>query len=586
VLAFAKEWSLLKDFVWNGQGGEQLPRGSLALAHRRFLALTPGTGWFYRAAGIGTLTSLTELYAALLLPSNGNAFHALSHEEQQSHVKFIRDRKLLLDDTPHAKALAEPLKALLVQHDRHGHLRRARDLVDCRVPFLATIFALPPKDTPSKDNSKGHGGGVALLAEAASRDKDAMAFLEKLGLRNDIQDLPFLIVCARALARVQGVWKAQGDGCGVTAQALVDAGLRLFAALETFKGEDGVLAQLGRVPFVPVLHSKRTYAYPVASALSTFPLCAIKDLSAPSLSKVQSLVRPVLHAELEGCHKSLESLLWPVGDLDHDTHVVCTIQQLHKLHQLVGTREEELLATHVSPLQGRGGTGLSADTHKETDVSKNERKRMKEKKELEEMIWDSYSELDRVADKKMELLNNVDLIKDELVKFPSIFLSKVGAFVRPDECYTGLSSSIDGVMYAVDGRLEAYPNLIADLQLRDTPSRVQVVEMLKKLRCREASPGCAEACVALLQVHSATLCNTLQHTATHSAGMSQGESCFRRGMYCPPSGTLCNTLQHSATYCNTLQYTATHCNTLQHTALLPPRHLLPSFRCAVCFSVL
>ena len=43
--------------------------------------------------------------------------------------------------------------------------------------------------------------------------------------------------------------------------------------------------------------------------------------------------------------------------------------------------------------------------------------------------------------------------------------------------------------------------------------------------------------------HTATHCNTLQHTATH-----------------------CNTLQHTATHCNTLQHTAIHCNTLQHTA--------------------
>ena len=38
---------------------------------------------------------------------------------------------------------------------------------------------------------------------------------------------------------------------------------------------------------------------------------------------------------------------------------------------------------------------------------------------------------------------------------------------------------------------------------------------------------------------SLSLCNTLQHTATH-----------------------CNTLQHTATHCNTLQHAATHCNTL------------------------
>jgi len=44
--------------------------------------------------------------------------------------------------------------------------------------------------------------------------------------------------------------------------------------------------------------------------------------------------------------------------------------------------------------------------------------------------------------------------------------------------------------------------------------------------------------------HTATHCNTLDHTTTHSR----------------------NALQHTATYCDTLQHTATHCNTLQHTA--------------------
>lgn len=136
----------------------------------------------------------------------------------------------------------------------------------------------------------------------------------------------------------------------MTAKHIVDAGLSLFEALNKFKGEDGVLAQLGRVPFVPVLHSKRTYAYPAATALATFPLCAIKDLAAPSLSKVQNLVRPVLHGDLEDCHKSLEAVLWPVGELDHDGHVVWTLAQLRKLRELLGSREDELVA-----LQEGGG---------------------------------------------------------------------------------------------------------------------------------------------------------------------------------------------------------------------------------------
>ena len=87
-------------------------------------------------------------------------------------------------------------------------------------------------------------------------------------------------------------------------------------------------------------------------------------------------------------------------------------------------------------------------------IQKEERRKSKEKKELEEMVWEVYRELDRVAEKKMELLNNIDLIKDELHKFPSIFLPKLQSFVRPDESFTALSSSIDGVMYAVDGRSE------------------------------------------------------------------------------------------------------------------------------------
>ena len=47
--------------------------------------------------------------------------------------------------------------------------------------------------------------------------------------------------------------------------------------------------------------------------------------------------------------------------------------------------------------------------------------------------------------------------------------------------------------------------------------------------------------------HTATHCNTLQHTAI--------------------------TLQHTATHCNTLQHTATHCNTLQLTATPQVRKL-------------
>lgn len=262
-------------------------------------------------------------------------------------------------------------------------------------------------------------------------------------------------------------------------------------------GEDGLLGQIGRVPFIPVMTSKRSYAFPAASSLATFPLCAIKDMAAPSLSKVQSLVRPVLHADIEFCPKGLENVLWPVGELDHDGHVVWTIKQLQRLQALLGSREDELLAQQEAADLGQAVQG-GDDTVKD---SKEERRRNKEKRDLEDMVWDAYRELDRVAEKKMELLNNVDLIRDELAKFPSIFLPKIGSFVRADECFTGLtlSTTVDGVMYAVDGRLEGYPNLIKDLELRATPSRVQLLQMMKKLLCRESGPSTAEACVALLQ---------------------------------------------------------------------------------------
>ena len=167
-----------------------------------------------------------------------------------------------------------------------------------------------------------------------------------------------------------------------------------------------------------MLFNKRPFAYPAATTLATFPLCAIKDLSAPSLSNVQSLVRPVLHSKLEGCHKSLEAVLWPVGELDHDTYVVWTIKQLHRLHELLGSREQELLAMQnadisegsevaapyaqnsISDPKGGGGEGgKGAEGGK--DASKLERSKMKERKELVEMVWDCYRELDRVAEKKM-----------------------------------------------------------------------------------------------------------------------------------------------------------------------------------------
>jgi len=52
--------------------------------------------------------------------------------------------------------------------------------------------------------------------------------------------------------------------------------------------------------------------------------------------------------------------------------------------------------------------------------------------------------------------------------------------------------------------------------------------------------------------HTATHCNTLQHTATPGP---------RLVFNCGRQDTLQHLLQHTATHCNTLQHTATHCNT-------------------------
>jgi len=55
---------------------------------------------------------------------------------------------------------------------------------------------------------------------------------------------------------------------------------------------------------------------------------------------------------------------------------------------------------------------------------------------------------------------------------------------------------------------------------------------------------------------TATHCNTLQHTPTHS------NTPHRSGGY--KHEQHCNTLQHTPTHSNTLQHTPTHSNTLQH----------------------
>jgi len=75
--------------------------------------------------------------------------------------------------------------------------------------------------------------------------------------------------------------------------------------------------------------------------------------------------------------------------------------------------------------------------------------------------------------------------------------------------------------------------------------------------------------------HTATHCNTLQHTAIHCCSLRQERKVWIITLQ--HTATHCNTLQHTATHCCslrqerkvwiiTLQHTATHCNTLQHTA--------------------
>jgi len=59
---------------------------------------------------------------------------------------------------------------------------------------------------------------------------------------------------------------------------------------------------------------------------------------------------------------------------------------------------------------------------------------------------------------------------------------------------------------------------------------------------------------SLIVQYTATHCNTLQRTATHT-------SLQKNELEQPYSTTQCNTLQHTATHCNTLQHTAKHYNT-------------------------
>ena len=75
--------------------------------------------------------------------------------------------------------------------------------------------------------------------------------------------------------------------------------------------------------------------------------------------------------------------------------------------------------------------------------------------------------------------------------------------------------------------------------------------------------------------HTATCCNTLQHTVSHAAtnlAVAHPVSMIAASSkpHCNTQHTAahCSTLRHIATHCSTLQHTAAHCSTLQHTATL------------------
>ena len=68
--------------------------------------------------------------------------------------------------------------------------------------------------------------------------------------------------------------------------------------------------------------------------------------------------------------------------------------------------------------------------------------------------------------------------------------------------------------------------------------------------------------------HSATQCNTVQHSATHSNRVMLPTSFPRTRALITCTATHCNTLQQllasccrRPSHCDTLQHTATHCNT-------------------------
>ena len=77
--------------------------------------------------------------------------------------------------------------------------------------------------------------------------------------------------------------------------------------------------------------------------------------------------------------------------------------------------------------------------------------------------------------------------------------------------------------------------------------------------------------------NNATHCNTLQHTAPHCNTLHQRQQATAPVLllFRQPRNTLqhtathCSTPQHTATHCTTLQHSATQCNTVQHTATAP-----------------
>ena len=80
-------------------------------------------------------------------------------------------------------------------------------------------------------------------------------------------------------------------------------------------------------------------------------------------------------------------------------------------------------------------------------VDQPEHKTKRRVKELEAMVDDVYVSLDRIANNKDMLLNNLSLIRDEMRKFASIYVPCVRAFVKPDVVFTRVTSTIPGLLY-------------------------------------------------------------------------------------------------------------------------------------------